>query len=180
MDIRPMRSWIHHSRGKVLRQGQGAAAGAGRAARVTDRTAETLQETVRLVEAAGGLAEPVVSDATDESQTERAVTAATTDTARLDFALKDNGYEGEFPLTQDYSADPQNLVIAIVVGGTFLSRGRHRGRAAADRLPDLWLPGQGQHRRPAALNGPGKAEVGRVPSWTWRPSPETARERDAV
>ncbi|MFF4316951.1 hypothetical protein [Streptomyces sp. NPDC001507] len=155
MNIRPMRSWIHDSRGKVLRQAQ---------AGVPDGTAETLQETVRLVEAAGDLAEPVVSEATDESQTERGVTAATADTGRLAFVLKNNSYAGEFPLTQDYSADPRNLMIAIVVRGTVLSRGRHRGRAAVDRVPNLWLSGQGRHRRPAALHGPGKAAVSRVPS----------------
>jgi hypothetical protein len=152
MDIRPMRSWIHHSRGKAL----------------------------PLVKAAGGSAEPVVADATDESQTEKAVKAATADTARLDVALEDSGYDAEFPFTQDYSTDPRNLVIAVVVRGTFLPGGRHRGRAAADRAPDLWLPGQGQHRRPAVIHGTGKAEMSRLPSWTWRPLSETARERDAV
>lgn len=29
-------------------------------------------------------------------------------------------------------------------------KGRHRGHAAPERLRDLWLTGQGRHRRPAA------------------------------
>ena len=173
MDIRPMWPWIHHSKGKVLRQAQVAE-------RVTDRTDESMKATVRLVEATGGLAEPVVSDATDDSRTTRAVRTETADTTRLGFALKNNGYDGEFPLTQDCFHRPARPGDRRPHGGAFLPRGRRRGRAAADCLPDLWLPGQGQHRRPAVPHAPGKAEVSRVPSGTRRRLPETARERDAV
>lgn len=43
------------------------------------------------------------------------------------------------------------------------ANGRHRGRAASERLPDLNLPGQGRHRDPEVLNTQG-SNVSRVPS----------------
>ena len=88
---------------------------------VAGRTAETLKETVRLVEAAGGSARYVVADMTDESQVERAVQAAIADTGRLDLALNNAGYDGEYQLTQDYSTEMLDRMIAINVRGVFLS-----------------------------------------------------------
>lgn len=34
---------------------------------------------------------------------------------------------------------------------TDYAKGRHRGGAASERLRDLWLAGQGRHRRAAVL-----------------------------
>jgi NAD(P)-dependent dehydrogenase (short-subunit alcohol dehydrogenase family) len=59
---------------------------------VAGRTAATLKETVRLIEASGGSARYVVADITDESQVEKAVQAAVADTGRLDLALNNAGY----------------------------------------------------------------------------------------
>ncbi|MDT0465402.1 SDR family NAD(P)-dependent oxidoreductase [Streptomyces gibsoniae] len=68
---------------------------------VAGRTAETLKETVRLIEAAGGSARCVVADVTDEAQIEHAVQDATAGTGRLDIALNNAGYDGEYQLTKD-------------------------------------------------------------------------------
>ncbi|GAA3776240.1 SDR family NAD(P)-dependent oxidoreductase [Streptomyces chiangmaiensis] len=62
---------------------------------VAGRTAESLKETVRLVEAAGGSARHVMADMTDESQVEKAVLAAAAEIDRLDIALNNAGYDGE-------------------------------------------------------------------------------------
>ncbi|MEV4604968.1 glucose 1-dehydrogenase [Amycolatopsis sp. NPDC049253] len=88
---------------------------------VAGRTADTLKETVRLIEASGGTARYVVADMTDESQIEHAVQAATADTGRLDLALNNAGYDGEYQLTTDYSTELLDHMIAVNVRGVFLS-----------------------------------------------------------
>ncbi|MGI5140573.1 MULTISPECIES: glucose 1-dehydrogenase [unclassified Streptomyces] len=88
---------------------------------VAGRTADTLKETVRLIEAAGGSARYVVADVTDEAQIEHAVQDATAGTSRLDIALNNAGYDGEFQLTKDYSSQLLDRMIALNVRGMFLS-----------------------------------------------------------
>ncbi|MDT0469771.1 SDR family NAD(P)-dependent oxidoreductase [Streptomyces gibsoniae] len=98
-----------------------ALAGDGALVTVAGRTAETLKETVRLVQAAGGSARYVVADVTDEAQIEHAVQDATAGTGRLDIALNNAGYDGEYQLTKDYSTDMLDRMIALNVRGMFLS-----------------------------------------------------------
>ncbi|MET8331146.1 SDR family NAD(P)-dependent oxidoreductase [Streptomyces sp. NPDC005181] len=119
---------------------------------VGNRTAKTLEGTVRPIEDAGGSAHQLVADVTDESRIEKAVLAAPAETGRPDFDRNDDGYDGEFRLSQVYSTA---MLGCAIERGVFLSNGRHRGRAAGERLPDLRFPGQGQHRRPA-VDGPEK------------------------
>ncbi|MFD7229182.1 SDR family NAD(P)-dependent oxidoreductase [Streptomyces sp. NPDC059881] len=98
-----------------------ALAAEGALVTVAGRTAETLKETVRLAEASGGSARYVVADVTDESQVEKAVQAAVADIGRLDFALNNAGYDGEYQLTKDYSTEMLDHMIALNVRGVFLS-----------------------------------------------------------
>ncbi|MCX5313348.1 SDR family NAD(P)-dependent oxidoreductase [Streptomyces sp. NBC_00154] len=98
-----------------------ALAAEGALVTVAGRTAETLKETVRLVEASGGSARYVVADVTDESQVEKAVRAAVADMGHLDVAVNNAGYDGEFQLTQDYSTEMLDHMIALNVRGVFLS-----------------------------------------------------------
>ncbi|WP_328727361.1 SDR family NAD(P)-dependent oxidoreductase [Streptomyces sp. NBC_00259] len=122
---------------------------------VGNRTAETLEGTVRPIEAAGGSAHQLVANVTDESRIEQAVQAAPAETGRPDFDRNDDGYDGEFRLSQVYSPAMLAYAIAPNEHRVFHSNGRHRGRVGGERLPDLWLPGQGRHRRPA-VDGPEK------------------------
>ncbi|MED7828600.1 hypothetical protein [Streptomyces chiangmaiensis] len=95
---------------------------------------------------------------TDDSRVETAIEAATAEAGRLDFSLSNVTDSGTFRTGEVHSTDVLNSVIALHVRDVFLSNGQHRGRAAADGLPDLWRPGRGQHRRPAVLNASGKQQ----------------------
>ncbi|WP_078954841.1 SDR family oxidoreductase [Streptomyces sp. H021] len=64
-----------------------------------------------------GAARYVVADITDEAQVERAVDAAVADIGRLGIAVNDAGYDGEYQLTRDYSADMLDRMIALNVRG---------------------------------------------------------------
>ncbi|MFC9351784.1 glucose 1-dehydrogenase [Arthrobacter sp. NPDC057013] len=97
-----------------------ALAAEGALVTVTGRTEETLKETVRLIEADGGSARFVVADMTDEAQVENAIAAAT-ENGRLDLALNNAGYDGEYQLTTDYSTEMLDHMIALNVRGVFLS-----------------------------------------------------------
>jgi NAD(P)-dependent dehydrogenase (short-subunit alcohol dehydrogenase family) len=87
---------------------------------VAGRTEETLKETVRLIEGAGGAGRFVVADVTDEAQIELAVEAATEDGV-LDLALNNAGYDGLYQLTTDYSTDMLDHMLALNVRGVLLS-----------------------------------------------------------
>lgn len=52
---------------------------------------------------------------------EKAVQAATADIDRLDIALNNAGYHGEYKLTKDYSTEMLDRMIALNVRGVFLS-----------------------------------------------------------
>ncbi|MFF1965923.1 SDR family NAD(P)-dependent oxidoreductase [Streptomyces sp. NPDC058232] len=111
----------HRGGSGIGRASAQALASEGALVTVAGRTEETLKETVRLVEAAGGSARYVVADVTDESQVEKAVEAAVADIGHLDVALNNAGYDGEFQLTQDYSTEMLDRMIALNVRGAFLS-----------------------------------------------------------
>jgi NAD(P)-dependent dehydrogenase (short-subunit alcohol dehydrogenase family) len=98
-----------------------ALAAEGALVTVAGRTQETLKETVRLIEAAGGSARFVVADMTEEAQVENAVNAASADIGHLDLALNNAGYDGEYQLTKDYSTEMLDHMIALNIRGVFLS-----------------------------------------------------------
>ncbi|BBJ37711.1 short chain dehydrogenase [Streptomyces antimycoticus] len=98
-----------------------ALAAEGALVTISGRTEENLKETVRLVEAAGGSARHIVADVSDESMVEAMVHAAVGDTGRLDFAVNNAGYDGEFQLTTDYSTEMLDHMIAVNIRGVFLS-----------------------------------------------------------
>ncbi|WP_453087209.1 SDR family oxidoreductase [Streptomyces olivaceoviridis] len=84
---------------------------------------------MHLVEAAGGSARYVVADVSDESMVEAAVEAAIGDTGRLDFAVNNAGYDGEFQLTTDYSTEMLDRMIAVSMRGPPRLRRRLRTRS---------------------------------------------------
>lgn len=88
---------------------------------VTGRTHESLEETVRLITTNGGAARAVVADVIDESAVEAAVEQAVGDSGRLDVAVNNAGYDGEYQLTTDYSTEMLDRMIATNVRGVFLS-----------------------------------------------------------
>ncbi|MFF4764773.1 SDR family NAD(P)-dependent oxidoreductase [Streptomyces sp. NPDC001292] len=88
---------------------------------VTGRTEESLKETVRLVEEAGGTARLVVADVSQEDAVERAVAAAVEGVGRLDIALNNAGYDGEFQNTWEYDVDMLDRMLAVNTRGAFLS-----------------------------------------------------------
>ncbi|MEW1803624.1 SDR family oxidoreductase [Streptomyces virginiae] len=57
------------------------------------------------IPASGSAARYVVADITDAAQVEKAVDAAVGDIGRLDIAVNNAGYDGEYQLTRDYSTD---------------------------------------------------------------------------
>lgn len=98
-----------------------ALAAEGALVSVAGRKLEPLQETVRMIEAAGGSARAVVADMADESAVQAAVEAAIGNAGRLDVAVNNAGYDGEFQLTMDYSTQMLDQMIAVNVRGVFLS-----------------------------------------------------------
>lgn len=98
-----------------------ALAAEGAVVTVAGRTLSTLDETVHLIQANGGKARHVVADMADESAIEDAVRAAIGDTGRLDIAVNNAGYDGEYQFTADYSTDMLDQMIAVNVRGVFLS-----------------------------------------------------------
>ncbi|MBO1413232.1 SDR family NAD(P)-dependent oxidoreductase, partial [Streptomyces sp. FH025] len=88
---------------------------------VVGRTEEPLKETVRLAEAIGGTARYVLADVTREDAVEQAVAAAAEGTGRLDIALNNAGYDGEFQNTWEYDVDMLDRMLATNTRGAFLS-----------------------------------------------------------
>ena len=111
-----------------------ALAAEGALVTVAGRTRDTLEETVRLVQANGGAARHVVADVTDESAVEAAIEAAIGDTGRLDIAVNNAGYDGEYQLTADYSTDMLDTMIAINIRGVFLSMKHELRQMTAQRF----------------------------------------------
>lgn len=90
---------------------------------VCGRTANTLQETVDLVEANGGKARYVKCDVSDELSVAAAVRIAIGDSGRLDFGVNSAGVSGGDSLhaTADYPTEMFDRIVAIDMRGTFLS-----------------------------------------------------------
>ncbi|WP_040811697.1 SDR family NAD(P)-dependent oxidoreductase [Nocardia concava] len=98
-----------------------ALAAEGAIVTVAGRTEASLKETVRQIESAGGTARFVVADVTEEAQLKRAVEAAVSGIGHLDIALNNAGYDGEYQLTWEYSADLLDRMIATNLRGVFLA-----------------------------------------------------------
>jgi len=97
-----------------------ALAAEGALVTVSGRTESTLKETVRQIEEHRGSARFVVADMTDETQVEHAVRAAG-ERGRLDLALNNAGYDGEYQLTTDYSTEMLDRMIALNLRGVLFS-----------------------------------------------------------
>jgi NAD(P)-dependent dehydrogenase (short-subunit alcohol dehydrogenase family) len=90
---------------------------------VAGRTAKSLQETVGLIEAAGGIARFVECDVTDEPSVRAAVDAAVGPSGRLNFGVNSAGVSGGDDLrkTADYATETFDRIVAIDLRGTFLA-----------------------------------------------------------
>jgi NAD(P)-dependent dehydrogenase (short-subunit alcohol dehydrogenase family) len=100
-----------------------ALAAEGCSVTVCGRTTSTLEETVELVEAAGGAARPVRCDVSDEESVRKAVELARGDNGRLDFGVNCAGVSGGGDLqpTADYATETFDLIFATDLRGTFLA-----------------------------------------------------------
>jgi NAD(P)-dependent dehydrogenase (short-subunit alcohol dehydrogenase family) len=100
-----------------------ALAAEGCSVTVCGRTMSTLDETVKLVEAAGGTARAVRCDVSDEQSVRGAVEAARADDGRLDFGVNCAGVSGGGDLqpTADYPTERFDLMFATDLRGTFLA-----------------------------------------------------------
>jgi NAD(P)-dependent dehydrogenase (short-subunit alcohol dehydrogenase family) len=90
---------------------------------VAGRTAKSLDETVRLVKAAGGDGAAVLCDVADEESVAHAAEAAAGPGGRLDFGVNSAGVSGGDDLEPlaDYATSQFDRMIAIDLRGTFLS-----------------------------------------------------------
>ena len=89
---------------------------------VAGRTERTLQQTVDLVEKAGGSAQLVICDVTDEAMDQAAIRTATGDERHLDVAVNSAGYDGEVAApTAEWTVDMLDEMLSSNVRGTFLS-----------------------------------------------------------
>jgi NAD(P)-dependent dehydrogenase (short-subunit alcohol dehydrogenase family) len=89
---------------------------------VAGRTERTLRQTVDLVEKAGGSAQLVSCDVTDEAMVRAAIRTAAGDEGHLDIAVNSAGYDGEVAApTADWTGDMLDEMLSVNVGGTFLS-----------------------------------------------------------
>jgi NAD(P)-dependent dehydrogenase (short-subunit alcohol dehydrogenase family) len=90
---------------------------------VAGRTQATLEQTVKLVAAAGGTARYAIADVHDEDAVRRAVEVAAGDSGRLDLAVNSAGVDGgnDAHPTIDYPTATLDLMLATNVRGMFLS-----------------------------------------------------------
>ncbi|WUD77475.1 SDR family oxidoreductase [Streptomyces sp. NBC_00510] len=100
-----------------------ALAAAGCTVTVAGRTPATLEETVHLIDRAGGTARAVECDVTDEDSVAHAVRTAVGETGRLDFGVNSAGISGgdDLRTTADYPTGTFDRMIATDLRGTFLS-----------------------------------------------------------
>jgi NAD(P)-dependent dehydrogenase (short-subunit alcohol dehydrogenase family) len=90
---------------------------------VMGRTAATLEQTVKLINDAGGSARYVIADVHDEQAVRHAVEIAASHSGRLDVAVNSTGVDGgndSHPLI-DYPLETLELMLATNVRGMFLS-----------------------------------------------------------
>ena len=88
---------------------------------VADVNAEGAEETVRLVQAAGGAALFIRADVSQAADTEAMVRTVVETYGRLDCAFNNAGIEGEMRSTQDYSEAAWERVMGINLKGVWLS-----------------------------------------------------------
>jgi NAD(P)-dependent dehydrogenase (short-subunit alcohol dehydrogenase family) len=109
----------------------GAASGIGRACArlfaeqgasviVSDVAAKGGEETVRLIEAAGGKATFVRADVSDPKEVEALISGTMEIFGRLDCAVNNAGIEGVLAPTADYPEETWNRVLGINLTGAFL------------------------------------------------------------
>ena len=109
----------------------GAASGIGRACArllaeggasviVSDVAAEGGEETVRLIEEAGGTAALIKADVSDAREVEALVGGGVEAFGRLDCAVNNAGIEGVLAPTADYPEEAWNRVLGINLTGAFL------------------------------------------------------------
>ena len=88
---------------------------------VADVNAEGAEETVRLIQAAGGAALFIRADVSQAADTEAMVRTVVKTYGRLDCAFNNAGIEGEMQSTQDYSEAVWERVMGINLKGVWLS-----------------------------------------------------------
>ena len=88
---------------------------------VADVNAEGAEETVRLIQAAGGAGLFIRADVSQAADTEAMVRTVVETYGRLDCAFNNAGIEGEMQSTQDYSEAAWERVMAINLKGVWLS-----------------------------------------------------------
>ena len=88
---------------------------------VADVNAEGAEETVRLIQAAGGAALFIRADVSQAADTEAMVRTVVETYGRLDCAFNNAGIEGEMQSTQDYSEAVWERVMGINLKGVWLS-----------------------------------------------------------
>jgi NAD(P)-dependent dehydrogenase (short-subunit alcohol dehydrogenase family) len=100
-----------------------ALAAEGCSVTVCGRTTSTLDETVALIQSAGGTARSIRCDVSDEESVRQAVAEAIGDTGQLDFGINSAGVSGGGDLqpTADYPTDRFDLMFATDLRGTFLA-----------------------------------------------------------
>jgi NAD(P)-dependent dehydrogenase (short-subunit alcohol dehydrogenase family) len=132
----------------------GAASGIGRACArlfaeqgasviLSDVAAEGSEETVRLIEAAGGKATFIRAEVSDPKEVEALISGTMEIFGRLDCAVNNAGIEGVLAPTADYPEETWNRVLGFNLTGAFLCM---------------------KHEIPRMLEG------GAVRSSIWRPS----------
>jgi NAD(P)-dependent dehydrogenase (short-subunit alcohol dehydrogenase family) len=107
----------------IGRAGALALAAEGYAVTIAGRTAATLEQTVTLIQDAGGTAQFVIADVHDEDAVRRAVTVAVGEDGRLDVAVNSAGIDGgndSHPLLE-YPVETLDLMLATNVRGMFFS-----------------------------------------------------------
>ena len=109
----------------------GAGSGIGRASALTfaregakvavaDKQVDGGQETVRMVEAAGGTASFIEVDVSDAASVEAMVNATVETYGRIDCAYNNAGIEGQVAPTDSYADDMFDKVIAVNLTGVWL------------------------------------------------------------
>ena len=109
----------------------GAGSGIGRASALTfaregakvavaDKVVDGGQETVRMVEAAGGTASFIEVDVSDAASVEAMVNATVETYGRIDCAYNNAGIEGQVAPTDSYADDMFDKVIAVNLTGVWL------------------------------------------------------------
>ena len=88
---------------------------------VADVNAEGAEETVRLIQAAGGAGLFIRADVSQAADTEAMVRTVVETYGRLDCAFNNAGIEGEMQSTQDYSEAAWERVMGINLKGVWLS-----------------------------------------------------------